>query len=149
QFRDTRGGEGDADPYRVGGTYGGYGNRLAKVMSETPWQRTLQRALTEAFRARGVQVVILGDREYATGGGSLQTPLALAGDIRNFSTESRWTMSSHVSGIVRLYDSESRLQVERTISVRGGEGYAGSGVFASGDDLQDMMNQALAAFVQK
>jgi hypothetical protein len=147
QFRDSRGGEGDADPYRVGGTYGGYGNRLAKVMSEAPWQRTLQRALAEAFQTRGVAVTVLEDREYATGG-PFATPMALAGDIRNFSTESRWSMASHVSAIIRLYDSGGRRLVEKTISARGGGGL-GAGVFANGDAMQDMMNQALAAFVHK
>jgi uncharacterized lipoprotein YajG len=55
QFRDSRGSEGDNDSYRVGGIYGGYGNRLSKLMVDTPWQRTLVNALTMGLRARGVR----------------------------------------------------------------------------------------------
>jgi hypothetical protein len=37
-FVDARGKEGDqGDTQRVGGLYGGYGNRIAKVMLTEPW----------------------------------------------------------------------------------------------------------------
>jgi hypothetical protein len=54
-FRDVRGNEGDhGDAYRVGGVYGGYANRLAKVMSAAPWPPALTSALAAEFRALGV-----------------------------------------------------------------------------------------------
>ena len=57
-FQDVRGNEGDdGDPYRVGGIYGGYGNRLAKVMVTAPWPPALTAALVAEFRAQGVDAV--------------------------------------------------------------------------------------------
>ena len=61
QFRDDRGSEGDRDLYRVGGVYGGYGNRLAKVMTDSPFTRTLSAALASAFQARGVNATSAAD----------------------------------------------------------------------------------------
>src|SRR2546425_4227394 len=55
QFADRRGTEGDrGDPYRIGGIYGGYGNRLAKVTVNEPWPAQLMAALVAEFRAQGV-----------------------------------------------------------------------------------------------
>jgi hypothetical protein len=113
-FADRRGSEGDQDPLRVGGVYTHYGNRVAKVTTGTPWPRTLAEALAEGFRARGVKVTV-ENREFASGI-TVATPLALAGEIHNFSTESRWSTSAHISGIVRLYDTKGALLVEKTIS---------------------------------
>ena len=105
RFHDARGTEGDTgDARRVGGVYGGYGNRLAKVVTGTPGHEALTRAMTEGFRARGIEAVGIADREINPAAPAVQTPLALGGEIRNFSTESRWTQSAHVSGILRLYD---------------------------------------------
>jgi hypothetical protein len=53
-FEDQRGSEGDGNQYRVGGIYGGYGNRLAKVYLNEPWPPKLLSALVAEFRAAGV-----------------------------------------------------------------------------------------------
>lgn len=147
KFSDRRGSEGDNDAYRVGGIYGGYGNRLAKVMTDTPFQATLVRALTAGFQARGIQATGVEDRELAIGV-AFKTPLALAGEVRNFSTESRWGTSSHIGGIIRLYDAQGSVLVEKMISERETTGL-GSGVFASAEGLEEPMNKALRGFVQK
>ncbi len=147
QFADRRGSEGDQDPYRVGGVYGGYGNRLSKVMTDTPWQRTLVRALAAGFRARGVETATAEDREYNPGG-SFATPLALGGEIRNFSTESRWSTSAHISGILRLYDAKGTVLVEKLISERETWGI-GAGVLMGSEPLEETLNKALAGFVRK
>lgn len=150
RFSDARGTEGDkGDVRRVGGVYGGYGNRLAKVVTGTPWPQTLARALTDGFKARGIDAVVAEDREISPGPLGIQTPFALGGEIRNFSTESRWTKSAHVSGILRLYDREGRLLLERPVSARATENELGTGVFASAEPLEVLMNQALRDFVQR
>jgi len=58
-FNDRRGDESDGDPTRVGGIYGGYGNRLSKVMADSPLMLTLLNALAEGFKARGVPVTVI------------------------------------------------------------------------------------------
>lgn len=147
RFSDARGTEGDkGDLLRVGGVYGGYGNRLAKVVTETPWPQTLARAVTDGFKAQGVEAVVIEDREISPGALGIQTPLALGGEIRNFSTESRWTKSAHVSGVLRLYDRDGRLLLERPISARATENELGTGVFAGAEPLELLMNQALSEF---
>lgn len=150
QFADRRGSEGDQDPYRVGGVYGGYGNRLSKVMTDTPWQRTLVRALAAAFKARGVETTTAEDREYNRNnrGSSFATPLALGGEIRNFSTESRWSTSAHISASVRLYDAKGTVLIEKIISERETSGM-GAGVFMASEPLEETLNKALAGFVRK
>ena len=51
RFLDARGEEGDkGDVYRVGGVYNGYGMRLAKILSPTPWPEALVRDLGRAMR---------------------------------------------------------------------------------------------------
>lgn len=137
---DARGSEGDGDPRRVGGIYGGYGNRVAKVMASWPWPETLVRALTTGFEQRGVQAVPVQDKEYARANTTVSTPLVLAGEIRNFSTDVRWTLQSHVSGIVRLYDQRGTLLLEKPISARVKEPFAGN--------FETMLNDALAQFVR-
>src|SRR5215470_13050622 len=57
-FNDRRGDEGDGDPARVGGIYGGYGNRLSKVLSDGPFMPTFVNALAEGFKARGLAVTV-------------------------------------------------------------------------------------------
>src|SRR5262249_17849687 len=55
RFADRRGDEGDSNPRRVGGGYGGYGNRLFKVYATTPWPDALVEDLVTAFGARGIE----------------------------------------------------------------------------------------------
>jgi len=51
-FEDKRGGKSDeGDPLRVGGTYGGDGNRLSKAMVARPFMPTLVNAVAEGFKA--------------------------------------------------------------------------------------------------
>lgn len=146
KFSDRRGTEGDKeDSFRVGGVYGGYGNRLAKVMTGTPFQRTLNEALVAGFKARGVEATGIPDRELAVGV-LFETPLALGGELRNFSTESRWSKSAHISGILRLYDRRGAVLVEKRVSARD-QGGLGAGVFASSEPLEELMNEALREFV--
>ena len=147
KFADRRGTEGDeGDPFRVGGIYGGYGNRLAKVMTGTPFQRTFNEALVAGFKARGIEATGIPDREVAFGV-LFETPLALGGELRNFSTESRWSKSAHISGILRLYDRRGAVLVEKRISARD-QGGLGAGVFASPEPLEELMNEALREFVR-
>ena len=148
QFADQRGTEGDNNPYRVGGVYGGYGNRLAKVMTDAPFTRTIASALASALQARGMRATSAGDVPLVPGTTRVPTPLAMAGDIRNFSTESRWGMSAHISGIVRVHKETGQVLVEKRISARDSEGL-GSGVFAGSDTLETMLNRTLALFVQR
>lgn len=119
RFTDARGSEGDkGDLYRVGGVYNGYGMRLAKILSPTPWPDALVRDLGAAFAQRGVQTVLVEDRTYDKGG-TVTTPLVLTGEIHNFSTENRWAgYLAHVSGIIRLYDQSGALVSEKSVSAR-------------------------------
>jgi hypothetical protein len=150
RFADARGDEGDrGDVYRVGGVYGGYGNRLSKVLATSPWPTTLTHAVSEGLKARGMEVVSVADRPLDPAALAVSTPLALGGEIRNFSTESRWTRSAHVSGILRLYSQNGRLLLERPISARATEHELGTGVFTSVEPLEALMNQALTEFVRK
>jgi hypothetical protein len=147
-FRDARGDEGDYHPNRVGGIYGGYGNRISKVWTGTPWMRTLVSALVSGFEQRGVSAQAAADREFQAGDASV-SGYALGGDIRNFSTEARFTNSAHISGIVKLYRSDGTIAVQKEISERVRSEYGGGGVFTSVDDLQRIMNLALSQFVQR
>jgi hypothetical protein len=147
-FSDARGSEGDRDPYRVGGVYGGYGNRLSRVLADKPWRRTLCEAIAAALSARGVEATAVPDREWALGT-TVATPLVLTGEIRNFSTESRWSTTAHVSGIVRLRDAASgAVLAEKMISERETWGM-GAGVMMASGPLEDSINKALAGFVRK
>ncbi len=149
RFVDARGDEGDhGDPTRVGGTYGGYGNRLSKVKASTPWPEALVQGLTNGLAQRGVQTVAVPDRVYAPGGALVPTALVLCGEIRNFSTEQRWTLQSHVSGIVRLYDQRGLLLLEKRISTRTSIMDADSKASGSPVPLETLLNETLQKFVR-
>ena len=120
---------------------------MSKIMTDTPWQRTLVCALAAGFKARGVETATVEDREYNRDS-SFPTPLALGGEIRNFSTESRWSTSAHIGGIVRLYDAKGTVLVEKLISERETWGM-GAGVFMASEPLEETLNKALAGFVRK
>ena len=147
-FRDMRGDEGDGHPNRVGGIYGGYGNQLSKVWTPTPWMRTLVSALVTGFQSRGVTTQSAADREFQAGDPSV-TGYALGGDLKNFSTEARYTNSAHISAIVKLYRSDGTIAAQKEISERVRSEYGGGGVLTSVDDLQRIMNLALSQFVQR
>lgn len=150
RFVDARGEEGDkGDVYRVGGVYNGYGMRLAKILSPTPWPEALVRDLGAAFTERGVKTVLVEDRLYEKGN-AVTTPLVLTGEIRNFSTENRWAgFLAHVSGIVRVYDQSGAQLSEKAVSARlrpNDEEFK----TASGQALLErMLNRAVAEFVRQ
>jgi hypothetical protein len=145
-FSDQRGSEGDHDIFRVGGVYVGVWTRLVKVMTDTPWPLTLSRATAEAFTKRGVPVRIA--YQAFMPGSTFATPFALAGEIRNFSTEFRFGTGAHISGVVRLYDRQGSILVERRISER--QTWDMEMGAATGDvALQATLNRALAGFVSK
>jgi hypothetical protein len=148
-FNDRRGDEGDSDPARVGGVYGGYGNRLSKVMAEGPFVIALVNALAGGFKARGVPVTVVNGTFTPAAAGGAQG-FVLSGDIKNFSTEARFTDSAHISGIVRLYGANGAVLVEREISerVRSDEG-GGGGVLTDVKDLERIMNLTLGKFVER
>jgi hypothetical protein len=147
-FVDGRGEEGDSDPYRVGGVYGRYGNRVSKVKVATPFARTLADALGAAFRARGVDVTMAAGGPYQPRATTFTTPFALAGELRDFSTEARFTTAAHVHGTVRLYGRDGAVLYEREVSERDSEGFRLSGLFTSTDRLEEVLNKALAQFVK-
>lgn len=150
RFADARGGEGDAgDVYRVGGVYNGYGMRLAKILSPSPWPEALVRDLGTAFTERGVKTVLVRDRVYEKGG-EVTTPLVLAGEIRNFSTENRWAgYLAHVSGIVRLYDQSGALLSEKSVSARLRPTDEEFTTVTGQQLLERMLNRAVAEFVHQ
>jgi hypothetical protein len=119
RFTDVRGVEGDhGDPFRVGGIYNGYGMRYAKIMTPDPWPDTLIQDLVAGFTQRGVSAVGAPDRMYVERA-MVATPLALTGEIHNFSTEARWLgLMAHVSGIVRLFDQAGTPLVTKPVSAR-------------------------------
>jgi hypothetical protein len=145
-FSDQRGSEGDQDIFRVGGVYVGFWTRLVKVMTDTPWPRTLSRALAEAFTGRGVPVTI-AYQAFAPGS-MFATPFALAGEIRNFSTEFRFGTTAHISGVVRLYDRQGSILVERRVSERQTWDME-MGAATSDEALQVTLNRTLAGFVSR
>ena len=148
RFVDARGDEGDhGDPTRVGGTYGGYGNRLSKVKAATPWAEALMQGLTDGLGRRGVQTVTV-DRVYAAGSPPVSTPLILCGEIRNFSTEQRWTLQSHISGVIRLYDQQGALLLEKPISARTSIMDRDSKASDSQVPLEVLLNETLQKFVR-
>lgn len=149
RFADRRGDEGDGHPSRVGGIYGLYGNRVAKVFSATPWPDTLVQDLTAAFGARGVEVVAKPDQEYVSGTSTVSTPLVLAGEIRNFSTEQRWTFQAHIGGIIRLHDNQGRLLIEKPLSVRMPRDNGVRLRDKPGNMYEQMLNAAVEVFVYR
>ena len=148
RFADRRGDEGDGDPYRVGGMYDGYGSRLARVLSATPWPDALVESLVAAFAERGIQATAAPDRELVPGATAVSTPFAVAGEIHNFSTETRWTLQAHVSGIVRLYDSAGMLLLARSVSARIPRDLAGTSPEQGVSGYQAFLNLALQQFVR-
>jgi hypothetical protein len=151
-FTDRRGNEGgEGDPFRVGGVYGGFGNLLVKVMTGSPFQRTLNEALVAGFKARGVEATGVPDREFAFGV-LFETPLALGGELHKFSTEVRWWPSADISGILRLYDQRGAVLVETHVSARNRgvlfEGTQTPGHGASRTVLEQRLNEALREFVR-
>jgi hypothetical protein len=146
-FRDARGDESDGNPHRVGGVYTGDGFRISKVLAEKPVMPTLVNALAAGFRARGVPAQAVAEREFLAGDSSV-TGYALGGDLRNFSTEARFTNSAHISALVRLYAPDGTVAAEKVISHRI-RSEAGGEFVRSIDDLQRIMNEALAQFVQR
>jgi hypothetical protein len=114
-------------------------------MTDTPWPRTLNRSLAEAFTARGVPVTIAYQ---AFTPGMFATPLALAGEIRNFSTEFRFGTTAHISGDVRLYDRHGSILFEKRISDRQTWDME-MGAGTNEEALQATLNRALAGFVYK
>jgi hypothetical protein len=149
RFIDARGDEGDeGDSLRVGGTYGGYGNRVSKVMAASPWPDTLVQSLTGGLAQRGVQAIAVPDKPYSPGMPAT-TPLILTGEVRNFSTEARWTFQSHVSGIVRLYDQQGTLLLQKPISAKTNLSDLDSPVPANTiDPLQPLLNVTLQKFIR-
>lgn len=150
RFADARGNEGDkGDVYRVGGVYNGYGMRLAKILSPTPWPELLVRDLGAALTQRGVQPTLVTDRTYDKGA-TVGTPLVLTGEIRNFSTENRWAgYLAHVSGVVRLYDQSGALLSERPISARLRPTDEEFKTITGQQLLEQMLNRAVAEFVHQ
>jgi hypothetical protein len=147
KLADRRGDEGDhGDPLRVGGIYNGYGTRYAKIMTSTPWPEVVVQDLVAALTARGVQAVAMANREYLPGAVQVSTPLILSGEVRNFSSETRWLgRLAHVSGIVRLYDQQGTLLVEKPISARVRPTDPSS---QPGYSLEDLLNEAVQRFVR-
>jgi hypothetical protein len=119
RFDDVRGEESEGhNPLLVGATYNGVGMKTGKVLTPTPWPESLVAQLADGFTQRGVQTVAVKGRVYAPGA-AVSTPLVLAGEIHNFSTEARWRDEwAHVSGIIRLYDARGTLRVEKPINIR-------------------------------
>ena len=150
RFVDARGGEGDkGDVYRVGGVYNGYGMRLSKILSPTPWPDLLVQDLGAALTQRGVQSTLVADRTYDKGS-AVSTPLVLTVEIRNFSTENRWAgYLAHVSGIVRLYDQSGTLLSERPISARLRPTEDEFKTITGQQLLEQMLNRAVAEFVRQ
>ncbi len=150
RFADARGSEGDTgDVYRVGGVYNGYGMRLAKIVSPTPWPELLVRDLGAGLSQGGVQTVLIEDRIY-TKGGAVTTPLILSGEIRNFSTENRWAgYLAHVSGIVRLYDQSGTLLFEKALAARLRPTDEEFRTVTGAQLLEQMLNRAVAEFVRQ
>jgi hypothetical protein len=144
QFKDARGDEGEGDPMRVGGIYGGYGNRLSKVNATAPFQQIVVDALVDGFKARGVRARGVPDKPYQPGT-PVPTALALWGEL---STEARFTNAAHIGGFVRLYDASGKLVLEKPVSIKEQGRYGGGGVLTSVDDLQMAMNEALVKFVR-
>jgi len=120
RFADVRGEEGEhGNPLMVGAMYNGVGMKTAKVMTATPWPESLVQQLGNGFAQRGVQTSAVAERVYAPGATAVSTPLALGGEIQNFSTEARWRdLWAHVSGIVRLYDRQGALRLQKPFEVR-------------------------------
>ena len=143
-FSDERGSEGDHDIFRVGGLYFLW-TRLVKVMTDNPWPRALSQALAAGFTARGAPAMI-AYRPLIPGTTPFETPYAMTGEINNFSTEFRFGIMAHISGIVRLTDRQGSVLVERRISERR---MWAPGPAVSNDPLEDTLNKALAGFVFK
>jgi hypothetical protein len=85
----------------------------------------------------------------ARAGDSSVSGYMLGGELKDFSTEARFTNSAHISALIRLYTPNGTVAVEKEISHRVQSQYGGGGVLTSIDELQRIMNEALAQFVQR
>jgi hypothetical protein len=147
KFADRRGPKGDqGDPLRVGVIYAANGGRIGTVTTDTSFLRTLTEALVAGFKARGVEAVGLPDRELVVGT-PFDTPLALGGDIQYFSAESWWTRSAQITGMIRVYDRQGALLVEKRVSAQEQAGMA-SVFIPMAKILEELLNTALREFVR-
>ena len=78
----------------------------------------------------------------------MSTPFAVAGEIHNFSTETRWTLQAHVSGIVRLYDGAGNLLLARSVSARIPRDLAGASPEKGVSGYQAFLNLAMQQFAR-
>ena len=116
KFSDRRGREGNSDPYRVGTTY--IEDLFPQPLrTSIPWQDTLVRGLAEAFKEEGIIVKMAEASEFGYGV-VWDTPLALAGDVLDFSTEARFWTSAHVRATIRVLDRQGTVLLEKTIERR-------------------------------
>ncbi len=159
RFEDVRGRESDGrDPFRVGGIYPtfpvldalaiggiasarGKDNATLKIKSSTPWPESLSEALKAGLAQRGVEAVTMTDR-VCVPGFPVGTPLVLGGEIQHFSVERRWTMQAHVAGIMRLWDLEGRLLLEKPVEARVVPQYGAV-------PYDTVLNEAVQQFVRK
>jgi hypothetical protein len=96
-----------------------------------------------------VQTVLVEDRGYEKGG-KVTTPLALTGEIHNFSTENRWAgYLAHVSGVIRLYDESGALLAEKPIAARLRPTDEEFKTVTGQQLLEQMLNRAVAEFVRQ
>jgi hypothetical protein len=99
-----------------------------------------------------VTAVAMRERIYAPGV-LVSTPLVLAGEIRNFSTEGRNMfvpiLAAHVSGIIRVYDQQGGRLLEKRVSARsrpGGEAVPASQLLSL---YEKILNEAVQQFVRQ
>ena len=95
-----------------------------------------------------MRAVAVPDHELVPGATAVSTPFAVAGEIHNFSTETRWTLQAHVSGIVRLYDDRGNLLLTRAISARIPRDAEGASPEQDVSGYQAFLNLAVRQFVR-
>jgi hypothetical protein len=150
RFTNKRGREGTHNEFFVGGLYDPLTGPITRVYLDTRFQVALQDALITAFRARGGDRTVLGEREFSDGV-SYDTRFALAGKVRDFSVELGLHMAAHVRAVVRLYERPRAAPiVEKEIESRAKGSFT---LFRDRDsirrDLEASLNEALAGFVRQ
>lgn len=136
RFTDERG----EPAHWLGAIRGGFGNPLKKIETEQPVADVVQAAFADALRARGL---------FATGDAQTR----IEGTIRRLDGDKVARSESNAEIVVRVVDAHDGTKTfEQTYTTGNIEGSAltlKTGVFASADELRDLIARTLSQTVDK
>lgn len=137
----------DEEPKRIGGVYGGYRNLLNRIYAEEDAAVIVTRALAEGLKARGFPVTMRLDESYLPRFSRPDTRITITGELRAFWTEAFYTNKAECAVLLQVYEvATGRKLWEKLYEAEESEGLGG-GVFASIDNLREMLTRQLSKVI--